>query len=81
MKNLTSFTKLILLSAFYTICFSCTNYQNNNDRLPEPMVKSGIAKISGTISNLKLPEGEKKVTIEIFTVNPIAGEEGKYVTN
>lgn len=81
MKNLTSFTKQTLLIAFCTMSFSCTNYQNDNDRLPEPKVKAGIAKISGTISNLKLPEGEKKVTIEIFTVNPVAGEESKYVTN
>jgi len=59
--------------------FSCTNYQNNNDRLPEPKVKAGIAKISGTINNLKLPEGEKKVTIEIFPANPVTGEDSKYV--
>lgn len=81
MKNLTLFTKRILLIALCTISFSCTNYKNNNDRLPEPTVKVGIAKISGTINNMKLLEGEKKVTIEIFIVNPIAGEEIKYVTN
>jgi len=81
MKNLTSFTKQTLLIAFCTMSFSCANYQNNNDKLPDPKVKAGIAKISGTINNLKLPEGEKKVTIEIFPVNPVTGEESKYVTN
>ena len=80
MKNLTSFTKQALLIAFCTMFFSCTNYQNNTDRLPAPKVKAGIAKISGTINNLKLPEGEKKVTFEII-LNPVAEEESKYVTN
>ncbi len=54
---------------------------NDNDKLPDPKVKAGIAKISGTINNLKLPEGEKKVTIEIWVGNPVTGEESKYVTN
>src|SRR5450759_5784240 len=81
MKNLTSFTKQTLLIAFCIMSFSCANYQNNNDKLPDPMVKAGIAKISGSISNLKLPEGEKKVTIEIGVMNPVTGEESKYVTN
>lgn len=81
MKNLTSFTKQTLLIAFCTMSFSCTNYQNNNDKLPDPKVKAGIAKISGTINNLKLPEGEKKVSITIWPVNPVTGEESKYVTN
>jgi thiol-disulfide isomerase/thioredoxin len=61
--------------------FSCANYQNNNDKLPDPKIKAGIAKISGSISNLKLPEGEKKVAIEIWVMNPVSGEESKYVTN
>jgi len=61
--------------------FSCANYQNNNDKLPDPMVKAGIAKISGSISNLKLPEGEKKVTIEIGVMNPVTGEESRFETN
>jgi thiol-disulfide isomerase/thioredoxin len=81
MKNLTAFTKQALLIAFCTMSFSCANYQNNNVRLPDPTIKAGIAKISGGISNLKLPEGEKKITIEIWPVNPFTGEENKYVTN
>jgi thiol-disulfide isomerase/thioredoxin len=81
MKNLTSFTKQTLLIAFCTMSFSCANYQNNNDKLPDPKIKAGIAKISGSISNLKLPEGEKKVAIEIWVMNPVSGEESKYVTN
>jgi thiol-disulfide isomerase/thioredoxin len=81
MKNLASFTKQTLFIAYCMMSFSCSNYQNNNVRLPEPTIKEGIAKISGGISNLKLSEGEKKVTIEIGVMNPVTGEESKYVTN
>src|SRR5450759_2679090 len=81
MKKLTSFTKQTLLIAFCTMSFSCANYQNNNDKLPDPKVKAGIAKISGTINNLKLPEGEKKVTVEIGVTDPVTGEESRFETN
>jgi hypothetical protein len=81
MKNLTSFKKQTLFFAFCLLNFSCANNQNNIDKLPDPQVKTGIAKISGIISNLKLPEGEKKVAIEIWQTNPVTGEESKYETN
>lgn len=63
------------------LTFSCTDFRNNNDQLPDPEVKAGIAKISGTITNLKLPEGEKKVTVEIGLMNPVTGEEIRFRTN
>ena len=73
--------KQALLIAFCTMSFSCDDHQNNNVRLPEPVIKEGIAKVAGGISNLKLPEGEKKVIIEIWVINPVTGEDSKYVTN
>jgi thiol-disulfide isomerase/thioredoxin len=81
MKNLTSLTKQTLLIAFCTMSFSCANYQNNNDKLPDPKIKAGIAKISGTINNLKLSEGEKIVTVEVWVMSPVTGEESMFKTN
>jgi thiol-disulfide isomerase/thioredoxin len=45
------------------------------------MIKVGIANISGSISNLKLPEGEKRVLISFSAYNPVSGEESKYTAN
>src|SRR5450759_2004658 len=81
MKNLTSFKNQTLFIVFCLLTISCAKYQNNSVRLPEPTIRVGIAKISGSISNLKLSEGEKKVTIKIWVMNPVSGEESKYVTN
>jgi len=81
MKNITSFRKQTLFIVFCLLTFSCADFQNNNDRLPEPKVKAGIAKISGTITNLKPSDGEKKVTVEIGLMNPVTGEESRFRTN
>jgi thiol-disulfide isomerase/thioredoxin len=78
MKNVTFLSRPIILIEFCLLFLSCTH--TNNDRLPDPKIQAGIAKISGTISNLKLPEGEKKVSVEIFVNNPVTGEEGRYAT-
>src|ERR1035437_8539550 len=77
MKNLTSFLKPILLIGIYLLFLS--HIYANNERLPDPKIQAGVVKISGTISNLKLSEGEKKVSIEIFVSNPVTGEDCKYV--
>ena len=77
MKNITYFFKPILLIG---ICSLFLSYKYaNNDCLPDPKIQVGIAKISGTISNLKLSAGEKNVSIKIFVSNPVSGEESKYV--
>ena len=81
MKKFTSFKKQTLFIVFCMLTFSCTDFRNNNDQLPDPQVKAGIAKISGTITNLKLPGGEKKVIVEIGLMNPVTGEESRFRTN
>jgi len=81
MKRVIFLTKQTLLIAFFTMFFFCTNGQNNNNQLPEPKIKAGIVRISGSVSNLKLPEGEKKVIISIWSRSLFTGEERKYVTN
>lgn len=81
MNDVIYFWKQTLLIAFFTMFFFCTNGQNNNSKLPDPKIKAGIARISGSISNLKLPEGDKKVIISIWNRSLFTGEEIKYVTN
>lgn len=81
MKNSTPFVVHTLFILFISIAISCSHVHDNKVCLPEPTIKAGVAKISGSIGNLKLPEGEKKVIIEIFVSNPVTAEESKYVTN
>ncbi|NWJ51622.1 MAG: TlpA family protein disulfide reductase [Bacteroidetes bacterium] len=81
MNNVISFTKQTLLIAFFTVFFFCVNGQNNKDQFPDPKIKAGIAKISGSISNLKLSKEEKKVIIAVWVSNPVTAEESKYETN
>jgi len=45
------------------------------------MIRAGIANVSGSISNMKLPEGEKKVLIAFSIYNLVSGEESKYTTS
>lgn len=61
---------LILLSLTFVCC------QKKKDLLPEPKIKIGTAKISGSVVNLKLPVGEKKVELSVFVYNPITGNDG-----
>jgi len=81
MKNLNSITKQCLLFAFFTMLFFCVYGQNTKDQLPDPKIKAGIVKMSGSISNLKLSEGERTIMIEIWVRNPVTGEYSKYKTN
>lgn len=81
MNDVIYFTKQTLLIAFFTMCFFCTNGQNNNSQLPVPKIKAGVARISGSISNLKLSKGEKEVIISIWNRSLFTGEERKYETN
>jgi len=81
MNNVIYFTKQTLLIAFFAMFFSCTNRENNNNQLPDPKIKAGIVRISGSVSNLKLPEGDKKVMISIWNRSLFTGEELKYAIN
>ena len=78
MNNKTIFLRPILLIAICLIFLS--NSYAGIDRLPVPKIQAGTAKISGTIQNLKLPEGEKNVSVEIWVGNPLTGDESKFST-
>jgi hypothetical protein len=71
------FTIQSLWIILFTMSFFLANGQNINVWLPEPIVNSGIAKVSGSINNLS--DEKKKVMIAIFVNNPITGE-SKYET-
>ncbi len=83
MKSLIFLSKKILSIGICLVILSCqhANQHAISERLPDPIIKAGTAKISGTINNLKLPQGEKKVIIEVLVRNPVTAEEGRYVTN
>lgn len=81
MKESNLFMPRILLIIFFSINLLYAIGQNSNNQLPIPTIKAGIAKISGRISNLKLPDGEKKASISIAVYNPVTGKESDYAAN
>lgn len=72
MKSYISISRLVV-SALLILLF--TNCQINKDMLPDPVVKIGSAKITGSIVNLKVLDGEKNVMLSIFVYNPITGND------
>jgi len=62
------------------ISFLCANGQNKKDVLPEPKIQFGMAKVTGSVRNLKLDKGEKIVKFIIRFYNPISGIDSKYET-
>ena len=74
-------TSKILLIILFTTSFLFANGRNSNIQLPIPTIKAGIANISGSISNLKLPDGEKKASISFRVYNPVSGVESKYTAS
>lgn len=70
---------IVLYLLFYLMPF-CLKAQVLN-KLPDPEIKIGTAKVSGSVSNLKLPKGEK-LQFVVATSSPISGdEEEPYATN
>ncbi|HEY5590825.1 MAG TPA: TlpA disulfide reductase family protein [Paludibacter sp.] len=63
----------LLVSALLILLFA--NFQIDKDRFPDPVVKIGMAKITGSIVNLKLPDGDKRVVLSVFVYNPITGND------
>jgi thiol-disulfide isomerase/thioredoxin len=81
MKRTNLFTSRIILTVLCTTILFCANGQKTNNQLPIPQIKVGVANISGSVTNLKLPEGEKKVAISFSIYNPVSGEKSKYTTS
>lgn len=69
------------------ICFvflSCSPAGNEkragNDRLLDPVIKAGIARVDGKLTNFHLKKGEEIPTMILAVENPVTAEEGKFKT-
>ena len=74
MKHISIFFKQILFTVICLVTLSCTN--TSKDRLPEPKIQSGIAKLTGNITNYRSNKGEENPTIILTFPNPVSGESG-----
>lgn len=70
-NNLFLFRKILIVG----ICIaflSCTS--TNKDKFPEPQIMMGTAKVTGSITNLQLKDGDEKPIIWLRIPNPVTGE-------
>jgi len=62
-------------------CSYATNDQNTDkDRLPNPVIKAGIAKVDGKLSNFHRKKGEENPTLILAIQNPVTAEESTFKT-
>jgi thiol-disulfide isomerase/thioredoxin len=73
------FLKQILLIGIFLVVSSYT--QASNDRLPDPKIKTGIAKVAGKVINYHLTKGEEAPILTMTVPNPITAELGEYKTH
>lgn len=75
--------KILLKSIFLIgICFVSLSYAHaNNDQLPNPKIKAGIAKVSGKINNYHPKNGEQSPVLTMYVPNPVTAEPGKFETH
>lgn len=78
MKNVVIYLNPILLigicSVFLSSCF------NNNDRLPDPKIQGGTAKVIGNVTDFQLKEGEQNPMLTLAVPNPVTAEMGVFKT-
>ena len=70
--NYPSFIKLIVLTGIYLISSSCSNPEK--EMFPNPEIKAGIAKVSGTVINFSLQEGKTKPIINLYCFYPVTSD-------
>jgi len=78
MKNLTISFKPILLVVICFVFLSCT--QVKKDKLPDPQIAAGIAKVTGKVTSFHLKKGEANPTLNLSVPNPVTAEPGKFET-
>lgn len=78
MNNLTISLKPILLIGICFVFLSCT--QVTNDKLPEPKIETGIAKVAGIVTNFHLKKGEANPRLKLYVPNPVTAEPGNFET-
>ncbi|MBD8347127.1 TlpA family protein disulfide reductase [Dysgonomonas sp. HGC4] len=64
--------KQILIMGICIAFLSCTS--TNKDKFPEPKIMMGTAKVTGSITNLQLKDGDEKPIIWLRVPNPVTGE-------
>jgi len=72
MKNLSMYFKPILLAAICLVFLSCTN--TGKDKLPDPKIQAGIAKVTGQVIDYHLKKGEEIPIIKLYLTNPVTAE-------
>src|ERR1035437_5419153 len=72
MKNLSICFKPIFLVAICLVFLSCN--QAGKDKLPDPKIQAGIARVTGQVINYHLKKGEEIPTITLYLSNPITAE-------
>jgi len=78
MRNSTIYLKSVLLFGICLVLLSCRH--TSNDRLPDPEIRAGIAKVDGKVMNFHLKKGEEYPTIILAVPNPVTAEMGIFKT-
>lgn len=78
MKNVAFFSNPILLIGICLMLLFCTH--SNNDRLPDPKIQAGIAKVAGKVTNFELKKGEEAPILILAVPNPVTAEMGIFKT-
>jgi thiol-disulfide isomerase/thioredoxin len=72
MKNVIVFFKQLLLTGIILAAVSCK--QTKNDQFPDPIIQSGIAKLTGKLIHFQPKKGEENPTLTLYVPNPITSE-------
>jgi thiol-disulfide isomerase/thioredoxin len=79
MKNVIVFLKQLLLIGIILAAVSCK--QTKNEQFPDPIIQSGIAKLSGKLINYQPKKGEEIPTITLYVPNLITSESSTFETS
>ena len=78
MKNVIVFFKQLFLIGIILASVSCK--QTKNDQFPDPIIQSGIAKVTGKLINFQLKKGEELPTLTLYFPKPITSERATFET-
>ena len=76
MQNFKVSLKSVLLTGICFLFLSAVNAQN--DRLPDPKIQAGIAKVTGKVINFKPKTGEAFPTLILYVSNPVTAEMSQF---
>jgi thiol-disulfide isomerase/thioredoxin len=71
--------KPIIITGICFLSLSCAKIKH--DEFPEPVIESGIARLSGKITNFQQKQGESGPILKLYVPNPVTAEPGIYETN